>query len=400
MAGVQSTRYVDRPPSGRGANLTIEFHVLPRSTLDTARAADVLNSITRADHGFSGIDSRFRECLAEPGNPVFEAVVWMLGYRLVTASDQSARARNGGASAPVVERQEGVPPPYMEDLRNRDDIRSIWRELTGLVRSPAIRARLNDLLWCTERGRDRHRDARSAIEGYLSAARRMARGELGGEQGQDSVRGLSRALELSREIKALELVGRVRDRAMKLLVNELQAEDSPSRPGVWMRLLDLLTNLNKDERPADLGGHLIQAHELAAVRPDVRLSLFQMEERVARGQRAEIDRIQQAAAEMLISHAMQQENGFLRAHWLRQALEITRGRRWAPSTEPRILAELQLIDPDSYDWQEHISEIRVSAEIARNSSRQLWGRMGSRGHLNASPLSADHRSATGGRRSA
>ncbi len=380
MAGVQSTRYVDRPPSGRGANLTIEFHVLPRSTLDTARAADVLNSITRADHGFSGIDSRFRECLAEPGNPVFEAVVWMLGYQLVTASDQSARARYGGAFAPTIELQVGVFPPYLEDLRNRDDIRSIWRELTGLVRSPAIKARLSDLLWCTDRGRDRHRDARSAIEGYLSAATRLARGEPGEEQHLDSVCGLSRALELSRKIKSPELVGRVRDRAMKLLVNELQAEDAASRPGVWMRLLDLLTNLNKDEGPADLGEHLIQTHELAAARPDVRLSLFQMEERLARGQSAEIDRIQQAAAEMLISHALQQESGFSKTHWLRQALEITRGRRWAPNTEPRILVEFQRIDPDSYDWQEHTSETNVPAEIAEEFIEAVvgggWGREG------------------------
>ena len=202
---------------------------------------------------------------------------------------KSARARYGGAFAPVVELQDGVFPPYLEGLRNRDDIRVIWRELTGLVRSQAIKARLNDLLWCTNRGRDRHRHARSAIEGYLSAATPMARGKPGDEQHLDSVCGLSRALELVRQIKAPELVGRVRDRAVELLVNELQAEDAPSRPGVWMRLLDLLTSLNKDELPAGLGERLVQAHELAVARPDVRLSLFQMEERVARGQRAEID---------------------------------------------------------------------------------------------------------------
>ena len=374
MAGVQAARYVDRPTSGRGANLTIEFHVLPRSTLDAAGAAAVLNSVTRAEHGFSRIDSRFREHLDDHSDPVFQAVVWMLGYQLVTASDQSARARYGGAFAPVVELQDGVFPPYLEDLRNREDIRVIWRELTGLVRSQAIKARLNDLLWCTDRGRDRHRHARSAIEGYLSAATPMARGEPGDEQHLDSVCGLSRALELVRQIKAPELVGRVRDRAMELLVNELQAEDAPSRPGVWMRLLDLLTSLNKDELPVGLGERLVQAHELAVARPDVRLSLFQMEERVARGQRAEIDRIQQAGAEMLISHALQQESGLSRAHWLRQALEITRGKRWALSTEAHILGEIQLSDPDSYDWQEHTSEIRVPAEIAEEFIESIVGR--------------------------
>ena len=170
MAGVQAARYVDRPTSGRGANLTIEFHVLPEARSMPPAPRLYLTAFTRADHGFSRIDSRFREHLDDHSNPVFQAVVWMLGYRLVTASDQSARARYGGAFALVVELQNCVFPPYLEDLRNREDIRVIWRELTGLVRSQAIKARLNDLLWCTDRGRDRHRHARSAIEGYLSAA--------------------------------------------------------------------------------------------------------------------------------------------------------------------------------------------------------------------------------------
>ena len=112
------------------------------------------------------------------------------------------------------------------------------------------------------------------------------------------------------------------------------------------------------------------------------------------------NRIQQAAAEMLISHALQQESGLSRAHWLRQALEITRGRRWALSTEAHILGEIQLIDPDSYDWQEHTFEIRVPAEIAEEFIESIVGGIASRGHLNASPLLVGHRSATRGRRSA
>ena len=53
---------------------------------------------------------------------------------------------------------------------------------------------------------------------------------------------------------------------------------------------------------------------------------------------------------------------------------ITRGKRWALSTEAHILGEIQLIDPDSYDWQEHTFEIKVPAEIAEEFIESIVGR--------------------------
>ena len=125
MAGVQAARYVDRPTSGRGANLTIEFHVLPRSALDAGSAATVLNSVTRAEHGFSRIDSRFREHLDDHSNPVFQAVVWMLGYRLVTASDQSARARYGDAAGRGSEFDDLRATTEQRGLAGKADLRVV-----------------------------------------------------------------------------------------------------------------------------------------------------------------------------------------------------------------------------------------------------------------------------------
>lgn len=131
--------------------------------LDTSSAADALNSIVSKEHSFHRIDSAFREHIDARDNPVAEAVVWMLGYRFVDANDRSERDLYGPFK-PDIQFPDLVFPPYLDDVGSRDDIRSIWGDLAVLVESPAIRARLHDLLWVTERGPDRHRHAISAIE--------------------------------------------------------------------------------------------------------------------------------------------------------------------------------------------------------------------------------------------
>ena len=331
--------------------------------LDTAGAAEALNSIAIEEHTLDGIESEFRERVGAPDNPVAQAVVWMLGYQLVAVSEQSARARRG-PFVPALVLPDRVFPPYLEDLGSRDDIRSVWRDLASLVALPAIKARLHDLLWVTERGPNRHRHAKSAIKNYLTVATPSPGADLSVEQRLESVDALLRALELSRLVGARKLVERVCARAVEFLASELEDEDARSRPGIWMRLLDLLISLGAEACPPHIGEYLVRAHELATS-PDIRLSLFQMEERLARGRPAEIDRIQQAEAEMFISHA-QHENGLSRVHWLTQALEIARGRRWGARTEARIRRELQQIDPDSYNWQEIKSDIRIPAETAES----------------------------------
>ena len=106
--------------------------------------------------------------------------------------------------------------------------------------------------------------------------------------------------------------------------------------------------------------------------PKHHLALYQVGERLARGRQVEIDRIQQAEAEMLISHALN-ENGLSRVYWLTQALEITRGRRWAASTEERIHREIQQIDPDSYDWRQVTSETAIPAEAVEGFVESIAG---------------------------
>ena len=325
--------------------------------LNTSDAAVVLNGIARDEHGLRRVLFAFNDKVDAHDSPSAQAVQSMLGYRLVDASDQSARKRYEGPFAPDIEFQDRVFPPYLKDLSDRDDIRSIWRDLSGLVESPEIRARLHDLLWVTERD---HRDARGAIENYLTAAAQANGDESSVKRRLDAVDGLVRAYELSREISDPDLGQRVSVRATEVLSSELKRQDSHS-PGVWMRLLGLLASMDAEELPAGITAHLARGHELAA-HPHERQAVFQMEERFARGDPGAVDRIQQAEVEMLIAHALQEARGLSREYWLTKALKRARGRRWAQDTEQRIVTELQRIDPDSYDWHTITAQEEIPAE--------------------------------------
>ena len=318
----------------------------------------MLDEIASEEHRLHSIESAFRERANDPENPVARAVAWMLGYWLVEVSDVSARRRYGVPFAPAMEFREGVFPPYLDNLPDSEEVLGIWTELAGLVRHPLVKARVSDLLWCVASGGDRHQHARNAIEAYLSAAAPTD----DDERLLDTVRGLGRALELALAINDPELAGRVRDRITRMLQHELQAEDADSRPGVWMRLFRSLVELDPGERPPELSELLKRAHTLVADRPDVRLSLFQMEERLAAGQRDLVQRVARSAVAMLIMHARRQTNGMARQHWLMEALELARTKGLGARTDRSIRRALQRIDPSSFDWQTHSIPISIPSD--------------------------------------
>ena len=328
--------------------------------LDTSRAAEVLNTIARDEHRFHLIYSAFREHIDARDDPVAEAVVWMLGYRFVDANDRSERDLYGPFK-PDIQFPDLIFPPYLDEVGRRDDIRSTWGDLADLLEAPAIRARLHDLLWITDRGPDGHRHAISAIESYISAATAASGTDVSVEQRLDRADWFRRALELSHLLKASDLVERVCGLAAEIVANELADEDAQSHPGVWMPLLWLLASLDDETRPPSVREYVARAHALAD-RPEFRMAVFQAEQQLVRGDQDETDRLQQAEVEMLISHALQEENGLARQHWLTKAHERARGRRWAQEAEQRIVTELQRIDPDSYDWQTASAQAEIPAE--------------------------------------
>ena len=315
------------------------------------------------------LGTRFREEADDPENPLVRAVSWALGYRLLESSEQEARATYGGPFAPMAEMRDPISifPPYLLDLPNRDEVVAAWRDVADSVHSPVVAARLCDLVWCADTGSERYQHARRAIESYISVA------DSAETDGVYVTKHLDRALDLARQIKATDLVERARDRIMVALENELQREDASSRPGIWARLLNLLVSLDPEDRPSGLREQVLQAHDHAHERPDVRQALFELEEELVRDGPEEVERIQLATAEMLIEHALRQEHGLARAHWLREALTVANHKRGASGSREQILREIEQIDPDSYDLQQVAFESGVPVEDAEALVEDIVG---------------------------
>ena len=326
--------------------------------LDAAHAAALLDKLAPTQSDLWTLGTKFREEADDPENPMVRAVSWALGYRLLKSSEQEARAIYGGPFAPMTEMRDPILifPPYLLDLPNHAEVVAAWLDVADSVQSPAVAARLCDLAWCTHIGSERYQYARRAIESYLSAV------DSADTESVCLTKYLDRALDLARQIKATDLVERARDQIMVALENELRREDAYSRPGIWARLLNLLVSLDPEDRPSGLREQVLGAHELVSERPDVWQALFELEEQLVRGDPEEVERIQLATAEMLVEHALRQEHGLARARWLQDALTVANQKRGAAATRPRILRELEQIDPDSYGLQSLAVETEVPAE--------------------------------------
>ena len=326
--------------------------------LDAAHAAALLDKLASTQNDFWTLGAKFREEADDPENTLVRAVSWALGYRLLESSEREARATYGGPFAPMMEMRDPISifPPYLLDLPNSDEVVAAWRDIADSVQSPTVAARLCDLVWCAHTGSDRYQHARRAIESYLSVA------ASNGADGLEVAQLLDRALDLARQISAHELRPRIRDCAAEALERELRRDDAPSRPGVWVRLFNLLISLDRDERPTGLREQLAQAHELAAAHPAVRQALFEHEEELVRNDAEEVDRIQLASAEMLIEHALRQEHGLAREYWLREALTVATQKRGAASARDRIRHAIEHIDSNTYDLQTTTVETELPAE--------------------------------------
>lgn len=122
-------------------------------------------------------------------------------------------------------------PPRIETVP--DEMKAAWAEVASLVRAPAARARLNDLLWVCSYGESRHTRARAAIDAYLEIA----------EEWRDlsKVDCLARAIELSLQLGDEKTANEVATRIGAAAHSALDETDQ--KPGVALRLIQLLVEM-------------------------------------------------------------------------------------------------------------------------------------------------------------
>ena len=319
--------------------------------VDLTEAAALLDKVAEDQcHPFK-IASEFRRQADNSDDDVVRTAAAALEYSLLKAG--SERRETYGPFAPLAETAEWVTPPYTWDLQN--DMLVAWEQLAELVQSPVVAARLRDLLWVTDFGEKPHEHARAAIDNYLSAT------ELPHCEGLESFSFLDRALDLARELKVPEIAKRAGQLAAEELVAEHQRRGSDPRPGVVIRLLTLLVDLRLADQPHDLQAHLEEAHAVfAGSFPDHRVALFQLQERLARGDQEEINRLRKESAKLWVWWADQQEDGWLRQHALLTALEFAKTTKTAADMRDDIRRMIEQIDPDDLPMESFEVETKVS----------------------------------------
>ena len=324
--------------------------------MDTAQAAALLDEIARTECNLNRVWSEFRRRAGDEGSPAAIATLWALAYGLLESSSGGQRDTYGGPYRPLAEFADGVYPPYVDTLHEHGEVLTVWQELSSLVGSPPAAARINDLLWVTRHGSEPYKHAHAAAAHYIVAAKSAAC------DGLTVAEFLDRAVELLREVNAPDLGEAAIEYAADYLRTELRHKEAGRRPGIFMRLLRLLVSLPAGNRPSDLNNLILIAHGLLEENPTVRGGLYQLEEEFVHGDPERVAEVQRAWAEMLLQHALQQEGGLARQHWLSRALDVANNKPGASGMHDVMLRHIQEVDPDSYDFVSIPVEIEIPAE--------------------------------------
>ena len=309
---------------------------------DLPSAAELVDEIAGARCDLIHVGFEFERHERNPAGDVAKAVLAALQLQHTQPDDEGHPA----------------PAPFHHPWGPREDaspdVIVVWEELLGVVESRAVRARLHDLLWVERAGGQPFQHARAAVEDYVAAA------ELGACDGLYQALTLMRALDLAREVNAQDLFGSVSGGAVRALEAEVEGDEVAERPGVSLRLLRLLADLPASDQPADLGSRLEEMHALfEGNHPHDRESVFRIQEKLARADLAEINRLQRSNVQVWIDWALEQEGGVFRRLALSMALERADTIADADDLRETIRLRMQEIGDDDLGLQ----EISVDTEI-------------------------------------
>ena len=302
---------------------------------DLTAAADLVDEIAADRCDLVHVGFEFERHDRNPGSDTAGAVLAALQLQHA-APDEEGRPAPTPFYHPRGPRGDAAP-----------DVIAAWEELLGLVQSRAVKGRLHDLLWIERSGDQPYQHARAAIQHYVAAT------DLAQCDGIYQAMTLTRALELTREVNARDLLGAVAGGAARALAGEIKRDDVAQQPGVSLRLLRLLADLPESDRPADLSSRLEDMHALfEGNHPDDRESLFRIEEMLAHGDPEEISRLQRSNVRVWIDWAMEQRGGVFRRGALAMALERANSIPDAEDLRETIRLRMQEASDDDLGLQE------------------------------------------------
>ena len=309
---------------------------------DLTAVAELLDEISRDRCDVIRVGFEFERHEHNPGGGDAEAVLAALQLQHAEPDDEGRPA----------------PAPFHYPWGPREaaspDVIAVWEALLDMIRSRAVRARLHDLLWIERAGKQPFLHATAAIEDYVAAADAAACNAL------HRAFMLARALELCRQINARDLFGSISTAAQRALTAEVERRNVAQRPGVSVRLLELLTDLPDAHRPDDLSSRLSEIHTLLeGDHPHRREAIFQIEQKLAPDDPDEVVRLQRSSVRVWIDWALAQEGGVFRRIALGMALE--RANNIAGAEDLR--EEIRLLMQEIGDEALGLGEIAVESEM-------------------------------------
>ena len=287
--------------------------------------------------------------------------------------EQSDRREQFGPLAPAIELANATyPPPLAEAPSEWFDQ---WEALVRASRSPAVRSRLNDLLWIQRVSTEPHSRARDAIDDYLTQTDTWS--------DIQAVDCLTRALELSREIN---------DRAAQTnVVNAIVAhahkalEDEEWKPGVPLGFISTLLELPRSDQPDEIDALIAISRKRYGDDPWLTQNLIEFE--IARN-RANESRVQELRREEVSQwrRFADSNSGFLRFSHLQHALELARVHGVSDQAQ-EIRRELQDFDQSELEFSKITASVEIPNEARENLIEDIVGaswqegltRLGARG---------------------
>lgn len=247
---------------------------------------------------------------------------------------------------PAMQMGERTYPAPLERVPH--DTLAVWAAVAKYAEHPAVRARLQDLLFQrrVDNGRDR---ASSAADAYLELSRRWP-------AIQAAVELLPRALDLSRRVGLTERVNSGCSLALDLAAEKL---DQPRpKPGAPLRLLEATIEASCDDPRID---ELLQrAREMLPSLWDTKSTIELQLRRAAGEERHQLNR------QLVLRHLeeAEQQAGMRRARLLQDAAELARDRQ-LPDLHERAIRQLQQLNADDLELQTIETEIKVPTEEIR-----------------------------------
>jgi hypothetical protein len=291
----------------------------------------------------SAIEAAARAIDAE-ASPEHPLAPYVAAFRYDLAERHDPRREEFGPFVPMIETAAYSFPPRIDAIA--EEVKSAWAEVAPLVREPAARARLNDLLWVS--GTAAHLNARAAVVAYAELSERWV--------DLEKAYALARALELSLQMRdqssTTERAGRVAAAARAAL------DETDQKPGVTLRLIQVLVEMPDAPDAVD---DLLDA-AAARYRNNVPIGDSVTDMHVARacGDAARVEQLRRAQLQRWMTYA-ESADGLVAIAHLQHGLELARTYGVADEAD-RFRLALQSFDRESIEFGRIEAETTVDSE--------------------------------------